>query len=90
MKTGIKRIDVVVSGEVQAVGYRELVRKAAFKKEITGFVQNLDDGDIKIVAEGSEEELRVFLETINISEYPIDIRNIDVRWVMHLKNLLNL
>jgi acylphosphatase len=75
-----KRIEVIVSGEVQAVGYREFVRKATFRKAITGFVQNQEDGKVKIVAEGSEEKLKNFLTTINVSEYPIDVTGMNIKW----------
>jgi len=84
-----KRIEVIVSGEIQAVGYREFVRKATFRRMITGFVQNLEDRKVKIVAEGSEEELKNFLSVINVSEYPIDVTGMDIKWDIASKNFNN-
>ena len=76
----IKRVCATACGEVQAVGYREYVRKATFSKNIFGFVRNLDSGDVEIVAEGREEDLKRFLEDIQVSEYPIDVRSFHVTW----------
>jgi len=76
----MKRITVQIFGEVQSVGYREAVRKLTFKTEITGYIRNLDSGDVEIIAEGHEETLKTFLERIQISDYPIDVQNITVSW----------
>ena len=76
----MKRITVQIFGEVQSVGYREAVRKLTFKTDITGYIRNLDCGDVEIIAEGYEETLKTFLEKIQISDYPIDVQNITVSW----------
>lgn len=76
----MRRVSVIASGDVQAVGYREFVRKQTFKKNIGGFVRNLDSGDVEIIAEGSEDDLKKFTNAIQISEYPIDVRDLHVSW----------
>ena len=76
----MKRVTIIAGGDVQAVGYREYVRKATFRREITGYVKNLESGDVEIVAEGKEEVLKKFLADINITEYPIDVRTFSVSW----------
>jgi acylphosphatase len=47
----------LVSGRVQGVGYRYFVMRAAESLGITGFVRNLVDGRVEVVAEGPEELL---------------------------------
>jgi acylphosphatase len=84
-----KRIEVIARGEVQAVGYREFVRKATFRRMITGFVQNIEDGRVKIVAEGFEEELKNFLTKINVSEYQINVSGMDIKWDNASENFTN-
>lgn len=47
-----------VRGRVQGVGYRYFVLREAEQRQVTGYVRNLGDGGVEVVAEGSEEGLR--------------------------------
>ena len=52
----------------------------AFEWNISGYVMNLKNGEVEIVAEGSEEDLREFIDAINITQRPIVVRSFTVRW----------
>ncbi len=56
---------------MQRVGYRDMVEKIARKLKLTGFVENLKPYDVRIVAEGEEEILNMFVTKIRIEEHPI-------------------
>ena len=71
------RVKFIVSGEVQKVGYRFHVYLEARKQGITGTVENLKDGTVRVVAEGEEEDIQRFLEAIRIEEHPICVRDIE-------------
>lgn len=75
-----KRIHVCYSGRVQGVGFRFTVQGIAFNLEVLGWVKNLSDGRVEIVAEADEEILKKFLERTNnlFSGY---IRDIDIEWL---------
>jgi acylphosphatase len=62
----MKRLTAYVSGNVQRVGYGARVIKIANGMGLKGFVENLNDGRVRIVAEGEEEKLKLFEETIDI------------------------
>ncbi len=64
----MKRVTVWYAGRVQGVGFRATVRQLAFGYDVTGAVRNLPDGRVELVAEGSEPELRAFLQGIAESE----------------------
>ena len=49
---------LVVSGRVQGVGFRYFVLRAAEPLGITGYVRNLRDGTVEIIAEGSPIDVR--------------------------------
>ena len=49
----IKRI--LVSGRVQAVGFRDWVVRTARADGVTGWVRNRSDGSIEIVASGEDD-----------------------------------
>jgi acylphosphatase len=61
-----ERMELVVKGDVQAVGYRTEVQKAAVKFNIVGNVQNIEDGTVKVVCEGSKDDLERFIRAIRI------------------------
>mgnify|MGYP000123799565 CR=1 FL=1 len=75
-----KRVQVFYGGRVQGVGFRYTVRELACGYEVTGFVRNLVDGRVELVAEGTEEELREFLDRIRTSQLASHIRTADVNW----------
>ncbi|MFN9713618.1 MAG: acylphosphatase [Planctomycetota bacterium] len=53
-----------LSGRVQGVGMRFAAHRMANQCSLTGFVENLDDGRVRIVAEGETRVLAEFLETL--------------------------
>lgn len=76
----MKQVHIVVDGYVQKVGFREFVLKETFGRGISGYVKNLDDGKVEIIAEGSEDELQGLISRINITRYPISVTEILVSW----------
>ncbi|MEA2032192.1 MAG: acylphosphatase [Euryarchaeota archaeon] len=50
----MKRATIIAKGKVQKVGYRDFVQDSARELGITGYVENLEDGNVKIVCEGEE------------------------------------
>ncbi len=61
----------MVRGRVQGVGYRSFVTDCALKTGITGFVRNLPDGSVMIVAEGSDEILEKFFLMVQAEDDPL-------------------
>jgi Acylphosphatases len=76
----MKRFVATARGRVQRVGYREHVYNETFERNISGYVKNLDTGEVEIVAEGSEQDLRDFINEINIIRRPIAVKSFTVRW----------
>ena len=75
------RAHVVYSGRVQGVGFRYSAREVACGYEVTGYVRNLPDGRVELVAEGDEQEAKGFLEAIRQSQLGNCIRGEDVNWM---------
>ena len=76
-----KRAHVVYSGRVQGVGFRYSAREVACGFEVTGFIRNLPDGRVEMVAEGDEEEAKAFLAAIHDGLLGSYIRGSDVSWM---------
>lgn len=58
------RYTVHYSGHVQGVGFRFTARNIARNYNIGGYVQNLPDGRVLVVAEGDEQEVQAFLNEL--------------------------
>lgn len=52
------------AGRVQGVGFRYTTRNLAISYDVTGFVRNLADGRVELVAEGPAKEVESFVEAI--------------------------
>ncbi|MFA6915420.1 MAG: acylphosphatase [Parachlamydiales bacterium] len=55
---------LIVSGDVQGVGYRATVRRHAQQQHVTGTVRNLQDGNVEIIAQGTSDQLEKFFRKI--------------------------
>lgn len=61
---GPRRLDAVVRGRVQGVGYRVFVLRAALELGLGGWVANLPDGAVRCVAEGDLASLETLVERL--------------------------
>ena len=73
----MKRLTAYVSGNVQQRGYRARVTDIARVLGLKGTVENLDDGRVKIIAEGDEDKLKWFEEAICVKNTLIDVSSIE-------------
>jgi len=51
-----------IRGRVQGVSYRYFTRRTALELGLSGWVRNLQGGDVEAVFEGSEQNIRAMLE----------------------------
>ncbi|NMC05515.1 MAG: acylphosphatase [Candidatus Lokiarchaeota archaeon] len=51
------RLHAFVSGDVQGVGFRYSTQHHADAIGVTGWVRNLEDGRVEVLAEGRQEQL---------------------------------
>ncbi len=73
------RMVIIVNGNVQRVGYREYVHRVAIKLGITGYVENLRDDSVRIVAESDSEVADKFLDALKLHSEFIDVEKISVQ-----------
>ena len=57
---------VLYSGRVQGVGFRYTAQRIAQQHAVTGFVKNLRDGRVELVAEGKRAEIERLLKQIAV------------------------
>jgi len=78
--TGV-RLTAWVEGRVQGVGFRWWVRSRALELGLAGFAENLADGRVKVVAEGTEDGCRALLALLTDSTgRPGRVTKVAHRW----------
>ena len=75
-----KQVHAYYSGRVQGIGFRFAAVRLAEELGVTGWVSNLYDGRVEILAEANEDALKDFFSQISgiFGRY---IQDIDVEWV---------
>lgn len=73
-------IECKVSGKVQNVAYRAYVQDAANELDITGWVKNCADGTVQIVAQGTPDILKDFIEYLNEGSLSSQVSSVSVDW----------
>ena len=75
----MKAIEITVKGLVQGIGYRYFVREKAKQAGINGYVMNLTDGNVLIIAQGDDRDLNDFIEGIKTEHSYAEINEIDIK-----------
>lgn len=67
----MERITAVAKGRVQGVGYRYFVSKCAHATGVHGYVKNMPDGSVHIIAESSLAALDDFVRLVKAVGEPV-------------------
>jgi acylphosphatase len=54
----------IITGRVQGVFYRKFLSQSLMKKQFKGYIQNLDDGRVEVVAEVFDDDLDTFMKIL--------------------------
>ena len=74
------RLTAWVQGRVQGVGFRWWVRALALELGLTGYAENLDDGRVKVVAEGRADSCRELLGRLEGGRTPGQVSRVTHRF----------
>ncbi len=75
-----RRVHIIVSGRVQGVFFRANTQEVAQRLGLSGYVRNLPDGRVEVVAEGAEEALRKLIEWCHEGPPLARVERVEVRW----------
>ena len=66
-----KRVHVIYEGRVQGIGFRFTCQRIAEDLGVMGWVRNMPDGNVELIAEGEETVIQEFLSGIkeNMGRY---------------------
>ncbi len=69
-----------VTGKVQGVRYRDYVQGAATDLGLTGYVKNLPDGSVRVVAHGLPDVLKEFVEYLHEGSLYAKVDGVSIEW----------
>lgn len=76
-----RRLDAVIRGRVQGVGYRVFVVGAALELGLVGWVANLPDGAVRCVAEGDAEALDALVARLRAGPAAAWVEQVQTAWL---------
>jgi acylphosphatase len=74
------QLHAIISGHVQGVAYRAYVQDAAGVLGVTGYVKNLADGTVEVVADGMADTLKEFVEYLHEGSLLSCVDAVAVEW----------
>ncbi|MCK5046737.1 MAG: acylphosphatase [Candidatus Heimdallarchaeota archaeon] len=81
------RVEIVVKGLVQGVSFRVYTRRKASSLGLTGYVRNLSNGDVEVVAEGKRNQLLQLIKWLRKSGSPAsNVTDVIIEWSEKLTN----
>jgi acylphosphatase len=76
----MERVKIVVYGIVQGVFFRASVRDIALDLGLKGYAKNMDDGSVKVVAEGPNDKLKKLVEYCKNGPRTAEVEKIEVKF----------
>lgn len=81
------RVKVLISGRVQGVGFRSFAVRYANALMLAGWVKNLYDGRVEVVAEGERQKVSKYMKLLEQGSPWSRVDNVSVRWLRHKGDL---
>ena len=79
-KEKLGRVHIFISGLIQGVFFRANTQKKAEDLGITGWVKNVPDGRVEIVAEGERQKVEDLIEWAKKGPLIARVDNLDIEW----------
>ena len=70
----------IISGRVQMVMFRDFTCRKARKVGVAGFVRNLPDGAVEVVAQGTKENLEKLITYLHKGSVFSKVENVAIEW----------
>ncbi len=75
------RLHAIIEGHVQGVGFRNFVQIIASSLGVTGWVRNLYDGNVEVIAEGDQASLDKLLVALSQGPRGSHVINVHSEWL---------
>lgn len=85
----MKRVHLIISGDVMGVGYRAWALRQAQSLRLVGWVKNREDRTVELVAEGEKETLAKFVAACKKGPDIAWIEHVEMKWLPASGEFLN-
>ena len=68
-------------GRVQGVNFRDFTRREATNFNVVGYVKNMPDGTLQVVAEGQRPDILHFIEVLMSGPPNAVVNTVDTQWL---------
>ena len=75
----MKSAKIHISGTVQGVMFRKFIEEQANLIGVRGFVRNMDDGRVEVLAEGVDEKVLEMIEVCKIGPRHSQIKAVEIK-----------
>lgn len=75
-----QRAHLWIRGYVQGVSFRYYTRQQGTRLGLTGWVKNLPDGRVEVVAEGEAGALQAFVDWCHQGPPIAEVEEVELRW----------
>ena len=76
----LARLTARVRGDVQGVGFRFFAQRQAAVLGLRGYVRNLPDRSVEVVAEGPRSQLDQFVRLLWRGPYGAEVETVETNW----------
>jgi len=76
----MKRVHLTITGMVQGVWFRHNTNIVGNKLGLKGFVRNLPNGDVEVIAEGNEDKLKQLIEFCKQGPEGAHVENVKIEY----------
>ncbi|CAM2060649.1 Acylphosphatase [Desulfovibrionales bacterium] len=85
----IRSLQCIISGKVQGVYFRSWSHSQATSMGIKGWVRNIADGKVEILAQGLKTTLKEFIAHLLRGSPLSKVENIECKWTDYDKEYIN-
>lgn len=77
----MKRVQLIISGDVQGVGFRSWLQIQAEDLHLTGWVKNRADGTVEATVEGKEKDLQRLIQACRQGPELVWVNQVKIQWL---------
>jgi acylphosphatase len=77
----MKSAEILVTGKVQGVWFRDFVRKTGKNLELYGWVKNNPDSSVSVLVEGNNDAIKLLIDKIRIGSPMSKVEDVKINWL---------
>lgn len=85
----MKRVNLIIHGDVQGVLFRSNIKDTANKNNVGGWVRNIKEGTVEVVLEGNDFDVDKVIEFCKKGPSSAKVKKVDIKEGVYKKEFSN-